>query len=146
MTSRLPESDEERTIALNKRAHERLTRAKKEGEDYSDVIIRLTEATLEGLQRRGEMEIMTSDDRRLKVSIEQDKCLGAMSCVAAAPSVFAFDTSERGRWRKSGEPLGMRDIEQGVIDSDSLIRAAESCPYQAIVVTDAETGIRIFPR
>ena len=135
----MTESDEERTIVLNKRAHETLTRARREGEDYSAVVLRLTTAALEGLQRRGELEITTSDGKKLKIMVEQDKCLGAMSCVAVAPSVFAFDTSDRGMWRKRGEPLGMKDVPQGEIDSETLLRAAESCPYQAIIVTDAES-------
>lgn len=142
----MAEESENRTIVLNKKAHETLTRAKREGEDYSAVVLRLTTAALEGLQRRGELEVTTSDGKKLKISVEQDKCLGAMSCVAAAPSVFAFDTSDRGLWRKQGEPLGMKDVTQGEIDSESLLLAAESCPYQAIVVTDAESGIRVFPR
>lgn len=142
----MAEPSDERTVVLSKRAHETLTRAKREGEDYSDVVLRLTTTALEGLQRRGELEIETSDGKKLKVSVEQDKCLGAMSCVAVAPSVFAFDTSDKGMWRKRGEPLGMKDVARGEVDSESLLRAAESCPYQAIIVTDAESGVQVFPR
>lgn len=138
-------SGEERELRINKKAFERLSRAKHEGESFSDVIIRLSAATLEGLQRRGEKEVVTSDGLRLILSIDQDKCLGAMSCVTLAPSVFNYDVSEQGRWRKHSEPLGMKDVEEGEVDSDSLSRAAQSCPYQAIIVKDAETGETLFP-
>ena len=138
-------SGEERELRINGKAFERLSRAKREGESYSDVIIRLSAATLEGLQRRGEKEVVTSDGLRLTLSIDQDKCLGAMSCVTLAPSVFSYDVSQAGPWRKRSEPLGMMDVEEGEVDSDTLSRAAQSCPYQAIIVKDAETGEILFP-
>ena len=135
----------ERSLPLNERAYQRLTWAKREGENYSDVIIRLTSTTLEGLQRRGEKEIVASDGRRLNASVDQSRCLGAMSCVALAPEVFAIDVSQLGLTRKRDEPLGMRDVMEGEVDSDALLRAAQSCPYQAIHVRDAETGEEISP-
>jgi ferredoxin/predicted CopG family antitoxin len=138
-------SDEEREIRISGKAFQRLSRARREGEEYSDVIIRLSTATLEGLQRRGEQEVSTSDGRRLILSIDQDKCLGAMSCVSEAPSVFSYDTTQQGLWRKSAQPLGMKEVEEGEVDSETISRAAESCPYAAIKVRDAETGEILFP-
>jgi len=132
-------------IRINNRAFDRLTRARREGETLSDVIIRLSAATLEGLQRRGEMEATTSDGRKLIVSIDQVKCLGAMSCVSMAPSVFAYDNTQGGIWRRRAEPLGMKEIGEKELDSDSLHLAAESCPYQAIILKDAESGEILFP-
>src|SRR5487761_1028645 len=119
------------TIAVSDEAYQRLTWAKKEGENYSDVIIRLTSTKLEGLQRRGEKEINTSDKRKLSLSIDQGKCLGAESCVALAPLAFALE-----------EPLGMRDIMDKEVDSETIIRAAYSCPYKAIYVKDVEKRLR----
>jgi len=139
------DSSERRTILINSKAYEKLERAKREGESYSDVIIRLISTTLEGLQRRGEMEIVTSDERKLSVSVEQDKCLGAMSCVVLAPGLFSLDTSQLGFGRRGGEPLGMRDVVEGEVDSDTIIRAAQSCPYQAIRVKDVTIGEEIVP-
>ena len=138
-------SSEERELRISKKAFERLSRAKRDGETFSDVVIRLSSATLEGLQRRGEKEVVTSDGLRLILSIDQSKCLGAMSCVTLAPSVFSYDISQAGPWRKQAEPLGMMDVEEGEVDSDALSRAAQSCPYQAITVKDAETGEVLFP-
>ncbi|MDA4128291.1 MAG: ferredoxin [Thaumarchaeota archaeon] len=135
--------DEETMIPVSRRAGDKLTRAKREGESYSDVIIRLTSTTLEGLRRRGELEVVTSDRRKLSVSVEQDKCLGAMSCVSLAPGIFALDRTQLGFTLKRQEPLGMRDVGEGEIDSDTIIRAAESCPYRAILVKDVETGEEI---
>lgn len=136
--------NEAATIQVTKRAYDRLTRAKREGESYSDVILRLSSATMEALQRRGEKTVVTSAGRRLTLSVQQAKCLGAMSGVVVAPSLFAIDTTQLGFGRKRDEPLGMRDIEEGEVDSETLFRAAETCPYGAICVKDAETGKEIF--
>lgn len=71
--------DEEMEIRINGKAFDRLSKARKEGETFSDVIIRLSAATLEGLQRRGELEVVTSDGKKLILAVEQDKCLGAIA-------------------------------------------------------------------
>jgi len=137
-------STEERNIVLSDRVYQRLLRAKGEDESISDVIMRLTSTKLFGLQRRGEVEIITSDDRRLSVSVDQDLCLGAESCVALAPEVFSLDESQLGR-RKSTEPLGMIDVEEGTVDSDRIIRAAKSCPYKAIRILETKTSDQLVP-
>ncbi len=46
-------------------AYTRLKEAMKKGEDFSDVIIRMTETKVTGLQRRGEKEIIISDERKI---------------------------------------------------------------------------------
>ncbi|HZY95062.1 MAG TPA: ferredoxin [Candidatus Bathyarchaeia archaeon] len=135
----MTDSNEER-VRLNRRALDRLLTAKKKGETLSDVIIRLTETKVVALQRRGEKEILTSDAKRLIVQIDQDKCVGAESCVSVAPEVFALDPSELGGFRRGAAPLGMKEIEEKTIDGETIVRAAKSCPYHAIYVRDAETG------
>jgi ferredoxin len=107
--------------------------------------MRLISTTLEGLQRRGEMEVVTSDNKRLSVRIDQDRCLGAMSCVAEAPQLFALDTSQLGVDRRGDEPLVMKEVMEGELDSELLLRAAQSCPYQAIRVKDVDKGEELFP-
>jgi ferredoxin len=139
----MPAEDTE--IHISNRAFDRISRARREGETLSDVIIRLSAATLEGLQRRGEMEVVTSEGKKLVISIDQDKCLGAMSCVTLAPSVFAYDKTEAGLWRRNAEPLGMMEVEKGEVSSETLHLAAESCPYKAIFLKDAETGEQLIP-
>lgn len=133
-------SKEANTISLNQKAYETLLKAKKKDESFSDVIIRLSQAKVAALQRRGEKEITTSDSRRLVVQIDQDKCAGAESCVSVAPEVFSLDAGQLGGFRRGAAPLGMREVEEGSVDSEKIIRAANSCPYHAIYVRDAETG------
>lgn len=141
----MTENIEEKSIALSNRAYERLARARREGENFSDVVLRLSSTKLFGLRKRGENEIVTSDDRKLVVRIDQDFCLGAESCVRLAPEVFALDESQLGGRRKESEPLGMMDVEEKSVESERIIRAAMSCPYRAIIIRDAETGEQICP-
>ncbi len=133
------------SIELDENAYRRLNAAKRRNETYSEVVIRLTSTKLEGLQRRGEKEIVTTDGRRLILSIEQGKCLGAESCVTLAPDVFMLDSSNLGFSRSEHEPLGMKDVPDELVSSADIIRAAMSCPYQAIHVRDAETSEEIVP-
>jgi ferredoxin/predicted CopG family antitoxin len=135
---------EERRITLSERVYQRLTRAMGEGESIDDVIMRLTSTKLFGLRRRGEEEILTSDDRTLSVSVDQDLCMGAESCVAIAPEVFSLDENQLGR-RTGTEPLGMRDVEEKTVESERIIRAAKSCPYKAIRVRDKKTDDHLAP-
>ena len=135
---------EERRITLSDRVYQRLTKAMGEGETFDDVIMRLTSTKLFGLRRRGEVEILTSDDRTLSVSVDQDLCMGAESCVGIAPEVFSLDENQLGR-RTSTEPLGMIEVEERTVDSDKIIRAAKSCPYKAIRVRDAKTDDQLCP-
>ena len=131
---------EDETVGLNSKAYVILVKARKKGETFSDVIIRLTSTKLAGLQKRGENEILSSDGKRLAVSVEQDLCLGAESCVSVAPTVFALDPHSLGLTRKETEPLGMMEVPEMSVDSETILRAAESCPYKAIHVRDLETG------
>lgn len=133
----------EKAITLDDKAFERLTWAKREEETYSDVIIRLTSTKIEGLQRRGEIEIVTSDGRKLGIRIEQGKCSGAESCVTLAPEVFALDPTQLGRTHR--EPLGVRDVMERKVGSESIIRAVKSCPYAAIHIRDMDSGVEIHP-
>jgi ferredoxin/predicted CopG family antitoxin len=133
----------ERTVSLDDKAFERLTWAKREEETYSDVVIRLTSTKIEGLQRRGEVEVVTSDGRRLGINVEQGKCSGAESCVTLAPEVFALDPTQLGRTHR--EPLGVREVKERQLGSDLIIRAAKSCPYGAIHVRDVDSGEPISP-
>ncbi len=136
----MKESTEEKTITLSIKALEILTKAKKEGESLSDVVVRLSETKVNALQQRGEREIITSDEKKLLVQIIQSKCMGAESCVMVAPPIFSLDVKQLGLFRKGSEPLGMKDVVERAVDSETIILAAKSCPYKAIYVKNRETG------
>ena len=131
---------ERNQVSLNDKAYDRLNKAKRKGESFSDVVIRLSETKVTALQRRGEMAIATSDNRTLALEIDQERCVGAESCVLIAPDVFALDPTELGGFRRGASPLGMREVDANTVDSEKLVMAARSCPYHAIHLTDTRTG------
>jgi ferredoxin len=72
--------------------------------------------------------------RRLRITIDQEKCVGSTMCVNIAHGVFALDDSNKSSVR---DPEGNTE--------EKILEAAESCPVSAITVEDAETGERLFP-
>ncbi len=72
--------------------------------------------------------------RRLRVSVDHNKCVGSTICTLTTPRVFALD--ENG--------------QSAVLDPDGdtearIVEAAKQCPLSAINVEDAETGKTLFP-
>lgn len=72
---------------------------------------------------------------KYKVEVIREKCIGAASCVAIAPGVFALDE----------EQIAII-LEQGGNDDETKLLAAQSCPTAAIIVTDTSTGQQVWPR
>ena len=70
---------------------------------------------------------------KLTVEIEREKCQGFGKCAQWAPGSFSVDGNQK-------VVLGDPDASDDVM----LVRAAKSCPYRVITVTDAE-GNRVFP-
>src|SRR5712692_7240129 len=97
------------------------------------------DARTNALRNRGLGKIKTSDKKEFFVQIIQSKCMGAESCVTVAPGVFSLNSKQL-RSFGGGEPLGVKDVPEGTIDSETLVLAAKSCPYKAIYVLDSKTG------
>lgn len=74
--------------------------------------------------------------RRAGVTIEVDRplCFGAGDCADTAPSVFELDAEQKAVV-----------IGPEAEDLDRILEAAENCPVNAIIVTDAETGEQVYP-
>ncbi|GGM53411.1 hypothetical protein GCM10012275_25530 [Longimycelium tulufanense] len=73
------------------------------------------------------------DRRRWQVEVDRDACIGSGMCVGTAPD--AFDLVE-GR----SQPLAER-----IEPDEQVLAAAESCPVEAIRVTDVDTGRQLAP-
>lgn len=69
-----------------------------------------------------------------KIVVDRVKCIGAKSCVAMAPGVFAMDK----------ENLAFI-VDPNAADEDTLLMAAQSCPVLAITLYDKNKKI-IFPQ
>lgn len=59
-----------------------------------------------------------------RVVIDQDECVSAGKCVAAAPELFRFDEHE----------LATIDPDGRAPDDATLLRIARACPSQAIAL------------
>jgi len=71
---------------------------------------------------------------RLRVTVNATKCQAYQRCMAIAPAVFAVGADGKATVL---HPDGTPD--------DEVIKAARSCPYRAIAVTEDTTGQQIFP-
>jgi ferredoxin len=99
---------------------------------------------LPATQRSVQFRTRTGDERNLRVTIDWDKCMGAGSCVIVAPSVFQLDEKAEKSVFISRAALRVKDPDS--VDNETMIIAAQSCPYSAIIVEDEKTGERIHPR
>ncbi|GAA2443918.1 hypothetical protein GCM10010191_70710 [Actinomadura vinacea] len=72
---------------------------------------------------------------RWTVTFDRHLCVGTGLCAATAPG--ELDLDERGKGRATAEPLPA---------SEAVLDAAESCPVEAITITDTDTGRRVFPQ
>lgn len=87
------------------------------------------------------MSAEATDDREivrvvgeLTITIDRLLCVGFGDCIDEAPVAFEFDD----------EDIAILTHPEGV-DRECLLRACESCPVDAITVTDA-AGIAIVPQ
>jgi ferredoxin len=75
-----------------------------------------------------------ADIDKLKVEIDRDGCIGDGACCSDAPETFEMDDEDKAI------------LKDGSTDSrDAIIEAAENCPTDAIIITDKETGEKIYP-
>ena len=68
-----------------------------------------------------------------RIVIDRTKCIGARSCVAVAPGVFALDDDNLAYV-----------VDAEAADEDTLMLAAQSCPVLAIALYDV-AGKKLFP-
>ena len=69
----------------------------------------------------------------MKVRVDRDLCTGLGNCAALSPAVFKLDAE--------GKAVV---LDSSSVDEDTLMEAAESCPYGAIIIEDDE-GNQLYP-
>ncbi len=69
----------------------------------------------------------------MRVTVNRDLCVGLGNCVALASTVFEFDDENKAVV-----------LDPSSVDDDALLEAAESCPYDAIIILDNE-GNQVYP-
>jgi len=69
----------------------------------------------------------------MKVKVDRELCIGISNCVAVAPKVFVLDKENKAVV-----------LDPSSVDDKTLLKAAESCPQNAIIVED-DTGRQLYP-
>jgi ferredoxin len=72
---------------------------------------------------------------KLSVTVDRQKCQGYGACLKTAPGVFRLAADGKA---EAGDPAATPE--------DLVIKAARYCPYRAITVADAQTGVPLHPR
>ncbi len=67
------------------------------------------------------------------VAVDRDTCIGSGMCRNTAPAVFTADTG------------GQTTATSPVAADEEVLDAAETCPVEAITVTDATSGEVLAP-
>ena len=83
------------------------------------------------------------NERNIDVNIEKESCMGVGSCVAIAPQVFKIDEASLKSSFMAYAPLEVLD-KKGA-SNQTILEAAQSCPYKAIIVEDKDSNEQIFP-
>lgn len=68
-----------------------------------------------------------------RVQVDGGRCVGSGMCAGVAPRHFTLDGE---RSRPASATVGA---------DDGVLAAAECCPMEAITISDAATGTRLFP-
>ena len=79
----------------------------------------------------------------IDVNIEKEACMGVGSCVAIAPQVFKIDEASLKSSFMAYAPLEL--VDKKGASNQTVLEAAQSCPYKAIIVEDSDTKEQIFP-
>lgn len=73
------------------------------------------------------------DGGRWRVEVDQQTCIGSGLCAGSAPDHFALDEA------------AARPLADEIEPSDVVVDAADSCPVEAIKVSNAANGSVIAP-
>ena len=82
----------------------------------------------------GSKKITTTDGKIVAVYVDRNLCIGAATCVAVAPKMFALDN----------EAKAIILDTAGEESYQATMDAAKSCPVAAIIIED-EAGNKVYP-
>ncbi len=82
------------------------------------------------------------EDRKVRVRTEWNLCMGSGSCAELAPGVFRLDWAKK---KSVFDPAPLEMLEDRSAKAEDIFRAAQSCPYRAIILEDADNWEKLFP-
>ncbi|MFI9026239.1 ferredoxin [Streptomyces sp. NPDC053560] len=71
---------------------------------------------------------------RWQVEVDRGVCIGSGLCVSTAPDGFRLDSARQSH-----------PVKDEVDAREAVLAAAEGCPVEAIVITEAGSGEAVFP-
>lgn len=75
-----------------------------------------------------------NQQKKFKIKVDRDLCIGAASCVALAMKTFQLDSENKAIV-----------LDEAGDTPESIKLAAESCPTKAIILENIETGGQEYP-
>jgi ferredoxin len=72
-------------------------------------------------------------DTRWRITVDRSTCIGSAVCVGTVPNRFKLVDDKSS------------PVDDVIEPDDEVVGAAESCPMEAILVVDAETGAVLAP-
>ncbi|MCB9850333.1 MAG: ferredoxin [Phycisphaerales bacterium] len=70
----------------------------------------------------------------LAIAIDQEECIGCSACVTEAPETFDMNDDDKAYVKNPPHD-----------ELEFIMAAAESCPIEAITITDSAEGKQLFP-
>lgn len=74
------------------------------------------------------------DIDKLKITVDRDECIGDGLCAEEAPKTFEIDDDEKAVV-----------LSDSTDDRECIIEAGKSCPVDAIIIEDKDTGEKLCP-
>jgi ferredoxin len=69
------------------------------------------------------------------IQVDREQCVGDKACTEEAPSTFALD-----------EEMKVVVVDPEGDPPENILWAAQACPFQGIVLHDAQTGVQVWPK
>lgn len=91
---------------------------------------------------------MDEKQKKYRVKVDRDLCIGAAACIALAPKVFQLDSENKAVIaRKDGTSGSDWTAYEELSEEEArvILESAQSCPVDAIVIEDDQSN-QIYPQ
>lgn len=71
---------------------------------------------------------------KFNATVNTRKCQAFGACLRTAPGTFRLNVANKAEV-----------VETEATSDESMLAAAQNCPYRAITLVDAESGVQVYP-